>query len=159
MKALDLLQRHNIPYNILATVTDFSARYPHEIYSFFKSIGATYLQFSPVVERIHPTTKKLLPPTEQEGQLAPWSVSAEAYGTFLCQLFDDWVKEDVGEVFVTTFDATLAGYVGVQPGVCLFSATCGHAAALESNGDLYACDHFVFPAYRLGNLQENPSPK
>ena len=87
--------------------------------------------------------------------MAPFSVRPEQWGSFLCGLFDEWVKEDVGSIFVQLFDATLANWVGQQPGICTLARTCGHAGVMEYNGDVYSCDHFVFPAYRLGNLRHD----
>lgn len=153
MMGIDLLKKHEVEFNILSVVNDYNVSYPLEIYDFFKSIGAKYIQFTPVVERIN---KKgmLSVQKETEAVLTPWSVPSLEYGRFLCDIFDEWVKKDVGEIFVTTFDATLAGYMNVSPGICIYAKTCGHAAALESNGDLYACDHFVFPEHKLGNITE-----
>lgn len=154
MRGIELLKKHKVDFNILSVVNDKNVEYPLEIYNFFKSIGAKYIQFTPVVERIN---KKgmLSVQKETEAVLTPWSVPSLKYGQFLCAIFDKWVRNDVGEIFVTTFDATLAGYINVSPGICLYGRTCGHAAALESNGDLYACDHFVFSEYKLGNINEN----
>lgn len=163
MRGLELLQEHGVEYNILSVVNDYNSRFPLEVYRFFKSIGAQYIQFSPVVERIDTGTGMLHGQTipgslsttrsANEKPVAPWSVSPDAYGNFLNVIFDEWVRRDVGSIFVTTFDATLAGYVGAPPTSCIWAETCGHAAALQLNGDLYACDHFVFPAYRLGNIR------
>lgn len=154
MKAVELLQKHGVEFNILSVVNDYNVKFPLEIYHFFKSIGVKYIQFSPVVERLDSTSGLLTSAPETSGALTPWSVPALEYGEFLCGIFDEWVLNDVGSVYVTTFDATLAGYVQVNPGVCVYAPTCGHAAALEANGDLYACDHFVFPEYKLGNISQ-----
>lgn len=153
MRGLELLQKHKVEFNILSVVNDYNVKYPLEVYNFFKSVGAQYIQFSPVVERID-STGMLSFAQKIEGELTPWSVPALEYGKFLCKIFDEWVRKDVGETYVTVFDATLAGYVNTAPGVCIYSKTCGHAAALEANGDLYACDHFVFPEYKLGNIRD-----
>jgi uncharacterized protein len=153
MRGVELLQKHHVAFNILSVVNDYNVRYPLEVYHFFKSIGASYIQFSPVVERIDTLSGLLLSARQAGGALTPWSVPALEYGRFLCDIFDEWVRKDVGQTYVTTFDATLAGYVNVSPGVCIYADTCGHAAALEANGDLYACDHFVFPEYKLGNIR------
>jgi len=152
MRGIELLQKHEVDFNVLSVVNDYNAKYPLEVYHFFKSIGAQYIQFSPVVERMDPNSGLLASGMKAGGVLTPWSVSALDYGQFLCTIFDEWVFNDVGKTYVTTFDATLAGYVGVAPGVCIYGETCGHAAALEANGDLYACDHFVFPEYKRGNI-------
>ncbi|HLP04966.1 MAG TPA: anaerobic sulfatase-maturation protein [Paludibacter sp.] len=152
LNGIKLLQKHGVEFNILSVVNDYNVQYPLEVYRFFKMIGAKYIQFSPVVERLDPASGLLAEPADTEGKLTPWSVGSLEYGQFLTAIFDEWVRADVGEVFVTTFDATLAGFVGVQSPTCIFSETCGHASALEANGDLYSCDHFVFPGFKLGNI-------
>ena len=154
MRGLDLLQKHGVEFNVLSVVNDYNVQFPLEVYRFFKSVGARYIQFSPVVERVDATSGLLASVQQTESQLTAWSVQPLDYGKFLCNIFDEWVRNDVGETYVTTFDATLAGYVGAAPGVCLYSPTCGHAAALDANGDLYACDHFVFPEYKRGNIRD-----
>lgn len=154
MRGLELLKKHGVEFNILSVVNDYNVRFPLEVYTFFKSIGASYIQFSPVVERLDVQTGMLKSGDDFDGTLAEWSVHPLAYGSFLNSIFDEWVRHDVGTVFVTTFDATLAGYVGAQPGSCIWAETCGHASALDINGDLYACDHYVFPEFRLGNIRQ-----
>lgn len=152
MKAIRLLQRHNVEWNALAVVNDYNADYPEEFYDFFRSIGCKYLQFTPVVERMQ--SSGMLASVADKGELAPFSITAEQWGNFLCRVYDRWVREDVGKIFVQIFDSTLANWVGVPPGVCTLAETCGHAAVMEYNGDIYSCDHFVFPAYKLGNLRD-----
>lgn len=152
MRGIRLLQRHGVEWNALAVVNDFNADYPDDFYNFFKSIGCKYLQFTPVVERLK-TSGMLSSGTDREGEVADFSVSPDQWGNFLCRVFDLWRKEDVGKVFVQLFDATLANWVGEQPGVCTLARTCGHAGAIEHNGDIYSCDHFVFPEYKLGNIR------
>ena len=92
---------------------------------------------------------------EKSTQLADFSVTPEQWGDFLCALFDEWVKQDVGTYYIQLFDSTLANWIGEQPGVCSMAKTCGHAGVMEFNGDVYACDHFVFPEYKLGNIHQN----
>ena len=152
VEGIKLLQKHQVEFNILSVVNDYNAQYPLEVYRFFKLIGAKYIQFSPVVERLDTTSGLLTAPDNSEGKLTSWSVTASDYGNFLTAIFDEWVLNDVGEIFVTMFDATLAGYVGAPPPTCIFAETCGHAAALEANGDVYSCDHFVFPEFKQGNI-------
>ncbi|MFT3751865.1 MAG: anaerobic sulfatase-maturation protein [Paludibacter sp.] len=154
MKAVALLQKYKVDFNILSVVNDYNVQFPLEVYRFFKSIGAKYIQFSPVVERLSTDSGLLLTPDERESKLTLWSVPPLAYGQFLTAIFDEWVRYDVGDVYVTHFDATLAGYVDAPRPTCIFSETCGHASALEANGDLYACDHFVFPQYKLGSIKD-----
>ncbi len=157
MHGIELLRRHNVEFNTLSVINDYNADFAVETYRFLKQIGSRYLQFSPVVERIsNDKTLKLQTPKSMQGTLAPWSVSPIKFGEFYVKMFDEWVKKDVGEVFVQLFDATLASWVGEQPGVCIFAPTCGHAVAMEFNGDVYACDHFVFPEYKLGNIYTTP---
>lgn len=157
MQGIRLLQKHGVEWNALAVVNDFNADQPKEFYRFFKEIGCRFIQFTPIVERLLPHADgRQLAAVEEEGTggMMPFSVSPEQWGNFLIGIFDEWVKEDVGEYFVQLFDATLANWMGVQPGICTLARTCGHAGAIEWNGDVFACDHFVFPQYRLGNLRE-----
>lgn len=153
MKAIRLLQRYHVEWNALAVVNDYNADYPLDFYRFFKHIGCRYIQFTPIVERIMPQGG--LADVQSEGKPADFSVTPEQWGHFLCAIFDEWVRRDVGKIFVQIFDATLANWVGVEPGVCTMARTCGHAGVLEYNGDLYSCDHFVFPEYKLGNIADS----
>ena len=134
MRGVRLLQKHGVEWNAMATVNAANAERPQEFYHFFRDIGCQYLQFTPV--------------TPPHGH----SVRPDQWGPFLCGVYDEWVSHDVGSVFVQTFEATLANWAGVTPGVCSLSAHCGHVAVMEFNGDVYSCDHFVFPEYRLGNI-------
>jgi uncharacterized protein len=156
MKGIELLQKHGVEFNCMAVVNDYNADYPLEFYQFFKKIGCQYLQFTPIVERLRKSKSPLKLATAQEedneAELAPYSVTADKWGNFLCSIFDEWIKEDVGKIFIQLFDSTLANWVGEQPGVCTMAKTCGHAGVMEFNGDVYACDHYVFPEYRLGNI-------
>ena len=157
MQGIRLLQKHGVEWNALAVVNDLNAGHPKEFYRFFKEIGCRFIQFTPIVERMltHADGRQLAAVEEEgTGGMMPFSVSPEQWGDFLIGIFDEWVKEDVGEYFVQLFDATLANWMGVQPGICTLARTCGHAGAIEWNGDVFACDHFVFPQYRLGNLRE-----
>ncbi len=160
MRGMELLNKHGVEYNCMAVVNDYNADFPLEFYRFFKTTGSRFIQFTPIVERIRKTGSPLKLATagdvESETELAPFSVSPEKWGSFLCAVFDEWVKEDVGQVFVQLFDSTLANWVGEQPGLCTMARTCGHAGVMEFNGDLYSCDHFVFPEYRLGNIYARP---
>lgn len=151
MKAVRMLQAHGVEWNALAVVNDYNADHPVEFYRFFKEIGCRYIQFTPIVERL---SGGGLASVGDSGELAPFSVSPQQWGDFLCGVFDEWVLEDVGQYYVQIFDSTLANWAGVEPGVCTMGSRCGHAAVLEHNGDLYSCDHFVFPQYKLGNITE-----
>jgi len=156
MRGIELLQKHEVDFNTLSVLHDYNVRYPTEIYRFFKEIGSQYMQFSPIVERLGTRDDglELLTATDQpaDSELASWSVDPIAYGQFYINMFNEWVKQDVGRYYVQLFDATLACLVGEQPGVCIYAKTCGHALAMEHNGDVYACDHFVYPEYLRGNI-------
>lgn len=144
MRGLRLLQEHGVEYNILATVHAANAGHPLEVYRFLRDeAGARFIQFIPIVER-------------QADGVSPRSVGSRAYGEFLIAIFDEWVRRDVGTVFVQMFDVCLAAWLGAPPGLCVHEETCGAALVMEHNGDLYACDHFVDPAHRLGNILETP---
>lgn len=167
MKGIELLKKHGVEYNAMAVVNDYNVDYPLEFYRFFKEIGCHYIQFAPIVERMgrHADGTRLAAPEERTAaamgpgsrseapELASFSVDPVKWGRFLCDLFDEWLKEDVGTYYIQLFDATLANWVGEQPGVCSMAPTCGHAGVMEFNGDVYACDHYVFPAYKLGNIR------
>lgn len=155
MHGINLLNKYGVEWNALAVVNDYNADYPLEFYRFFKQIGCKYIQFSPIVERMVKRNDGLtLAPGMQGGEmgLADFSITPEQWGNFLCTIFDEWVHNDVGEYFVQLFDATLANWVGQSPGVCILAEECGHAGVMEFNGDVYSCDHFVYPEHRLGNL-------
>lgn len=156
MQGLQLLKEHHVEWNALAVVNNLNVGQPREFYRFFKDIGCQYLQFAPIVERIvsRDDGLTLAPGMQEGGRLTSHSITPSQWGRFLCELFDEWVVADVGSIFVQIFDATLANWVGVTPGICSLSAHCGHAAVMEHNGDVFSCDHFVFPEYRLGNLNE-----
>ncbi|MGL4994526.1 MAG: anaerobic sulfatase-maturation protein [Bacteroidales bacterium] len=159
IQGIELLKKHGVEFNILAVVNSFNVRYPLEVYNFFKSIGARYIQFSPIVERVGNRNDglKLLSATDkQEVVVSEWSVDSEDYGHFMTTIFDEWVRRDVGEVYVQLFDSTLANLVGASPGVCVWAKECGHASAMEFNGDIYSCDHYVFPENKLGNIRSTP---
>lgn len=156
MHGISLLKKHGVEWNAMAVVNDFNSEYPLDFYHFFKEIGAHYIQFAPIVERIvpHADGRHLASVHDADDcELADFSVSPERWGTFLCSIFDEWVRNDVGKYYVQLFDATLANWVGEQPGLCTLASTCGHAGVMEYNGDVYSCDHFVFPEYKLGNIK------
>lgn len=157
MRGINLLNKHGVEWNALAVVNDFNADYPLDFYHFFKEIGCHYIQFTPIVERLqsHADGRTLAAVDEAgEGGMMEFSVTPEQWGNFLIAVFDEWVHNDVGEYFIQLFDSTLANWMGVSPGICTLAKTCGHAGAIEWNGDVYSCDHFVFPQYKLGNLRE-----
>jgi len=149
MRAARLLKKHKVEFNILTTVHAANGDHPLEVYRFLRDdLGARFIQFIPIVERDNDTGF-------QEGdKVTDRSVKAEQYGRFLIDIFDEWVKGDVGRIFVQIFDVALAAWSGVPPGICVFSETCGTAMVLEHNGDMYSCDHFVEPKYLLGSIKE-----
>lgn len=154
MKGIQLLKQYGVEWNAMAVVNDYNADHPLDFYNFFKNIGCRYLQFTPIVERLKPDGH-LASPLDATGEVTPMSVTPQQWGNFLCAIFDEWVRKDVGQIFVQIFDSTLANWVGVSPGVCTLDTNCGHAAVMEHNGDVYSCDHFVFPQYRLGNIHSD----
>ena len=143
MQGLRLLQKYKVEYNVMGVVHRDNGDEPLAFYRFFKEIGARYIQFAPVVERT------------LDGEVTPWSVQPEQWGNFLIAIFQEWIKADVGQYFISYFDAALANWMGVPSGMCIFSEQCGHAGVMEFNGDIYSCDHFVYPEYKLGNLNDN----
>jgi uncharacterized protein len=151
MNGIALMKKHRVEFNILATVHAANAEHPVEIYRFFRDkVGAQFIQFIPIVERDNGTGF-------QEGErVTPRSVTGKRYGQFLISIFDEWVRRDVGSVFVQIFDVALAAWIGQRPGLCVYEETCGLAMAMEHNGDLYSCDHFVEPRHFLGNVRETP---
>lgn len=156
MNGIQLLNKHGVEWNALAVINDFNADYPLEFYHFFKDIHCKYIQFTPIVERMVNRTDglTLAPGMQDQGELADFSITADQWGNFLCTIFDEWVRKDVGNYYIQLFDATLANWAGVAPGICDMAKECGHAAVMEFNGDVYCCDHFVYPEYKLGNLHQ-----
>ena len=157
MQGIQLLKKHRVEWNAMAVVNAYNAEHPLEFYHFFRDNGCQYLQFTPIVERLteHEDGRTLASlADDREIPLADASVTPEQWGNFLCTIFDDWVRHDVGKMFVEIFDCTLANWMGVLPGICAYSKECGHAGVMEHNGDVYSCDHFVFPEYKLGNIRE-----
>jgi uncharacterized protein len=150
MKGLRLLQKHGVAYNILTAVNRRNADYPLEVYHFLRDEARTeWIQFIPVVERIDEGGHTLY---QKGNRVSDRSVLPEQLGSFLCRIFDEWVRNDVGRVFVQTFEASARKWLGLPSGMCVFEETCGVGLALEHNGDLYSCDHFVEPDYLLGNI-------
>ncbi|WP_210275248.1 anaerobic sulfatase maturase [Martelella soudanensis] len=154
--ALELLRDQKVEFNTLTVVHRQNARRPKEVYRFLKDMGVEFMQFIPLVERAA-EGGMLAGPPEQEGgatrvRITPWSVSPKAYGEFLCGVFDEWIQQDVGHIFVQLFDVQLGLWMGGPSSLCIFAETCGQQMALEHNGDLYACDHYVYPQHLLGNI-------
>ncbi|MFT5368488.1 MAG: hypothetical protein ACI8V2_003454 [Candidatus Latescibacterota bacterium] len=157
MRGIEVLKKHKVEFNTLTVLQAHNAQYPIEVYNFLKSIGSQFMQFIPIVERIatHPREDLLTlvdPKFEDGATVSEWSVSARQYGRFLSQVFEEWVRKDVGRYFVQIFDVALGAWLGQNPSLCIFSETCGDALVIEHNGDLYSCDHYVYPDYNLGNV-------
>ena len=171
MRGIDALKRQGAAFNTLTVVHRENARRPLDVYRFLKEAGSGFLQFIPIVERLD--TRPPAPGESQaarpvagphlaepglagDGRLSAWSVDPADWGGFLCAIFDEWVRHDVGGVFVQLFDVALESWYRGEASLCIFSETCGRALAIEHNGDLYSCDHYVFPAFRLGNIADTP---
>ena len=158
MQGIKLLKKHGVEWNAMAVVNAYNANHPLEFYRFFKENGCQFLQFTPIVERQtrHEDGRTLASLADKdEISLSEASVAPEQWGYFLCAIFDEWVRKDVGKIFVEIFDCTLANWMGISPGICAYSKECGHAGVMEHNGDVYSCDHFVFPEYKLGNIRDH----
>lgn len=158
MQGIKLLKKHGVEWNAMAVVNAYNANHPLEFYRFFKENGCQFLQFTPIVERLtrHEDGRTLASLADKdEISLSEASVAPEQWGYFLCAIFDEWVRKDVGKIFVEIFDCTLANWMGISPGICAYSKECGHAGVMEHNGDIYSCDHFVFPEYKLGNIRDH----
>mgnify|MGYP003050096472 FL=1 len=158
MQGIKLLKKHGVEWNAMAVVNAYNVNHPMEFYRFFKENGCQFLQFTPIVERLtrHEDGRTLASLADKdEIPLSEASVAPEQWGYFLCAIFDEWVRKDVGKIFVEIFDCTLANWMGISPGICAYSKECGHAGVMEHNGDVYSCDHFVFPEYKLGNIRDH----
>jgi uncharacterized protein len=160
---LRVLKKHNVDFNTLTVVNRVNARKPLEVYRFLRDIGSGFIQFIPLVERLADAEATKLgldlavpPRADEEGQkrmpVTDWSVEPRQYGEFLCTIFDEWVRRDIGRTYVQIFDVTLGNTIGHGGGPCVFSEKCGTALAMEHNGDVYSCDHYVYPRYKLGNV-------
>jgi uncharacterized protein len=159
MQGMDVLKRHKVEFNTLTVLQNHNADYPLEVYQFLKENGSGFMQFIPIVERLarEPGDDGLElvdPHFEGKALVTKWSVGSAQYGHFLCKVFDEWVRNDVGRCFVQLFDIALGSWMGQDPSLCIFAKKCGKALIIEHNGDLYSCDHFVYPEYNLGNVRE-----
>lgn len=160
LRGLQFLKDEGAEFNTLTTVNKASEGHGAQVYKFLKNLGSLYMQFLPVVEYVRFRGKKQRPlivdPLSEGASPAFWSVSAQGFGKFMTDIFDLWVKEDVGNYYVQLFDSALAAWCGAREGVCVFGRSCIGNAVIEHNGDLYVCDHFVYPKYRVGNVLETP---
>ena len=162
MKGIGLLKEYDVEWNAMVAVHHTNVGHPLELYRFFRdTLQCKYIQLSPVVERLreHSDGRHLAQVMDEQCPVAPFSVKPEEWGRFLIAIFDEWVKRDVGTTFVPVFDATLAGWLGVEPGICTYARECGHALVMEADGSVYSCDHFVFPEYYLGNIKTEGLPR
>ncbi|EBV3278044.1 anaerobic sulfatase maturase [Salmonella enterica subsp. enterica serovar Wangata] len=156
--AMARLKAHHVDFNTLTVVGKHNVGHAADVYEFLLAAGSRFIQFIPLVERMstdNSSVLNLVMPGESAATLAPWTVPSWQYGEFLNQIFDIWVRRDVDRVYVQMFDVALAAWTAQQPVLCVHSETCGHAFALESNGDLYNCDHFVYPEHLLGNIHQH----
>ncbi|HEV8603834.1 MAG TPA: anaerobic sulfatase maturase [Tepidisphaeraceae bacterium] len=174
MRGMNLLKKHHVEFNNLVVVNRANQNHPLEVYNFLKQHGSGFMQFIPLVERLGTSGGPLdfaEPPTltktdsglslpiianrkSQIANVTDWSVQPTAYGDFLIQIFDHWVRHDVGQIFVQIFDVQLGIWLGLPSSLCVFGETCGNAVAMEHNGDLYSCDHYVYPRHHLGNIMQ-----
>ena len=159
MRGMDLLKRHGVEFNTLTTVHRANSEHPLEVYRFLRDNGSGFMQFIPIVERVSQGRTQhglslVSPSFADKAAVAPWSVVPEQFGEFLCAIFDEWVRRDVGRVFVQLFDVSLGIWTGMEASLCVFRRKCGTALAMEHSGDVYSCDHFVYPENKLGNLME-----
>ena len=161
MRGMELMKKHGVEFNILACVTRESAKHPLEVYRFFKEQGVQFIQFIPIIERMPDEESSRIglrlgmPASLDESDseaVMEWTVDPEGYGDFLIGVFDEWIRNDVGSVFVMNFEWALSSWMGHVQHACFFMERCGMAGIIEHNGDVYSCDHFVYPEYRLGNI-------
>ncbi len=161
MRGIGCLKKHKVEFNTLTVVNRDNSRHPLDVYRFLKQAGSGFMQFIPVVERAAdapaPGGLSLVSPDyKSAAKVTEWSVEPRQYGAFLCAIFDEWVRNDVGRFYVQLFDVALEAWAGMESSLCVFRPTCGNAMAIEHNGDLYSCDHYVYPENRLGNVTESP---
>ena len=161
MRGIELLKRHKVEFNTLTTVHRANSVAPLEVYRFLRENGSGFMQFIPIVERVAQTAtadglQLISPDFMGSAKVSPWSVEPRQFGVFLCAIFDEWVRKDVGRTFVQLFDISLEMWSGMEASLCVFRKKCGGALALEHGGDLYSCDHFVYPENRLGNIMDSP---
>jgi uncharacterized protein len=164
MRGIKYLKKHNVDFNTLTVVQNDNSYFPLEVYNFLKEIGSGYMQFIPIVERIAEfplgSDLNIVHPLYAGGaKVSEWSVEPLQFGNFLCEIFNEWVRYDVGKYFVQIFEVSLESWAGLIPSLCIFRNKCGAALAIEHNGDLYSCDHYVYPENKLGNIMDNPLGK
>ena len=168
MRGLKLLQKHGVDYNIMASVGRETALYPLEVYRFFKEVGVEFIQFLPIIERLPGATEQqigfnlsgpaMLDRVESNTKVTNWTVAPNEYGDFLIAIYDEWVRKDVGTTFVMNFEWALNAWIGNPSPVCIHAKQCGRSLVIEHNGDIFSCDHYVYPQYRLGNILTDSLP-
>lgn len=161
-QAMALLRKHHVDVNVLTVVNNVTAEHPQEIYQYLtRELKAEFVQFIPAVEQraVNEKYGELLYPQTLAGSVTEWSVSGEQWGTFMKGVFDLWVRQDVGRVYVQMFDSALAAWLGEKPALCVMQSSCGFGLVVEQNGDVYSCDHYVYPEHRLGNLRRDSLAK
>lgn len=158
MRGLEVLQRHKVDHNALCTVHRANGGKGKEVYKFLKGLGFNHIQFIPIVERVGAGGLAGAPQVDRDpgNSVSKWSVSPRVYGKFLCEVFDQWFRNDLGRVFVQFFDTQVGVWMGQASSLCVFAETCGNALALEHDGSLYSCDHYVYPEFRLGRITDTP---
>jgi len=159
MKGIEILQLYQVSHNALTVVNRYNATKGQEVYTFLKGAGFNHIQFIPIVERTRGGDQLAGAPRSETGtdlEITDWSARPKSYGKFLCDIFDIWYRKDVGKISVQHFDVMLGKWMGEKYGLCVFAETCGDSLALEHNGNLYACDHYVYPEYLLGNILNTP---
>ena len=157
IKGLETLYKAGSSYNLLTTVNDVNQNHGLEVYDFLKKLGTPFIQFLPVAEVI--TNNKITTPDDIQGNIAPWAVSPQGYGTFLCEVFDHWVRHDVAQYYIGIFDATLAKMLHLPAGTCSYEESCGNNLVVENNGDVFCCDHFVYDSHYIGNITDTTLSK
>lgn len=158
MQSIYILNKYKVQFNTMSVVSNITAKDPVKVYRFLKSLGTTWLQFSPIQERRatddNVDLKLVANDYEGEAKVTKESVRPKEWGNFLIKIFDEWVRNDVGKIFIKEFDAALEAWCGFMPSSCIHSKYCGDGLIIEHNGDVYSCDHHVYPQYKLGNILE-----
>jgi len=161
VRGLDYLKKHQVAFNTLTAIHKDNSCHPLEVYKFLKEIGSEFMQFIPIVERMakdnpNDGLQLVLPDYQSESKVTDWSIEPLEYGKFLCAVFDEWIRNDVGSYYVQIFDVALESWYRGEGSLCVFRKICGDTMAIEHNGDLYSCDHYVYPSYKLGNILDKP---
>ncbi|AMO58348.1 hypothetical protein GZ77_21740 [Endozoicomonas montiporae] len=157
VKAIECMKKHGVEFNTLTVVNNVNVKHPLKVYNFLKEIGSTFTQFIPVIEQMEVGVENpmlIFPKSQSEKKLMPFSVDPEEFGDFMIAVFNEWIRKDVGKIYVQMFDNALATWIGQPANLCIFREECGSALVVERNGDIYSCDHYVYPEYKLGNISD-----